>query len=46
MEGKGLVTSVEDRAAGTVDYIRTDLAIAPEPVLGILLGRTTIARAP
>jgi DNA-binding HxlR family transcriptional regulator len=44
MEGKGLVTSVEDRAAGTVDCIRTDLAIAPEPVLGILLGRTTIAR--
>lgn len=33
MEEKGLVTRVEDRAAGTVDYIRTDLAIALEPVL-------------
>ena len=33
MEEKGLVTRIEDRAAGTVDYIRTDLAIALEPVL-------------
>lgn len=33
MEEKGLVTRVEDRAAGTVDYIRTDLAVALEPVL-------------
>lgn len=33
MEVHGLVHRVEDRAAGTVDYIRTDLAIALEPVL-------------
>jgi DNA-binding HxlR family transcriptional regulator len=33
MEEKGLVTRIEDRAAGSVDYIRTDLAIALEPVL-------------
>lgn len=33
MEEKGLVNRVEDRAAGTVDYIRTDLALALEPVL-------------
>jgi DNA-binding HxlR family transcriptional regulator len=33
MEEKGLVLRVEDRAAGTVDYIRTDLAIALEPAL-------------
>lgn len=33
MEEKGLVTRIEDRAAGTVDYIRTDLAIALEPIL-------------
>lgn len=33
MEEKGLVSRIEDRAAGTVDYIRTDLAIALEPVL-------------
>jgi DNA-binding HxlR family transcriptional regulator len=36
MEGKGLVTRIEDRAAGTVDYIRTDLAIALEPALDTL----------
>lgn len=36
MEGKGLVTRIEDRAAGTVDYIRTDLAIALEPALDAL----------
>lgn len=33
MEEKGLVTRIEDRASGTVDYIRTDLAISLEPVL-------------
>lgn len=36
MEEKGLVERVVDRAAGTVDYIRTDLAIALEPVLDAL----------
>ena len=36
MEEKGLIERVEDRAAGTVDYIRTDLAIALEPALNAL----------
>lgn len=33
MEEHGLVRRVEDRAAGTVDYIRTDLAVALDPIL-------------
>lgn len=33
MEEYGLVNRIEDRAAGTVNYLRTDLAIALEPVL-------------
>ena len=36
MEEKGLVERVADRASGTVDYIRTDLAVALEPVLNAL----------
>lgn len=36
MEEKGLVTRVADRAAGTVDYIRTDLAVALEPMLNAM----------
>lgn len=36
MEQKGLVERVVDRATGTVDYIRTDIAVALEPALDAL----------
>jgi DNA-binding HxlR family transcriptional regulator len=36
MELAGLVERVEDRAAGTVDYLRTEKAIALEPALDAL----------
>ncbi len=36
MEELGLVERVADRGAGTVDYIRTDMAVAPEPALNAL----------
>lgn len=36
MEEQGLIQRVEDKARGTVDYIRTDLAISLEPVLDML----------
>lgn len=36
MEQKGLVERVADRATGTVDYIRTDVAVALEPALNAL----------
>lgn len=36
MEEQGLVQRIEDRARGTVDYVRTDLAIALEPALDML----------
>ncbi|MBF9031979.1 transcriptional regulator [Rhodobacterales bacterium HKCCE3408] len=36
LEALGLVERVEDRASGAVDYIRTEAAIALEPVLEML----------
>lgn len=36
MEEQGLIQRIEDKARGSVDYIRTDLAIALEPVLDML----------
>lgn len=36
MEAKGLVDRVADRASGTVDYIRTDIAVALEPALNAM----------
>ena len=36
LEDAGLVERVEDKAAGTVDYFRTDKAIALEPALNAL----------
>lgn len=36
MEEQGLILRVEDKAKNTVDYIRTDLAIALEPALDML----------
>ncbi|MCU9848929.1 helix-turn-helix transcriptional regulator [Defluviimonas sp. WL0024] len=36
LEAAGLVERIEDKAAGTVDYIRTDKAIALEPALNAL----------
>ena len=36
LQEKGLIERIEDRAAGTVDYLRTDMAIALEPALDAL----------
>lgn len=36
MEAKGLIERVEDRATGTVDYLRTKMAIELEPALDAL----------
>lgn len=36
MEAKGLIQRIEDRATGTVDYIRTEMAIGLEPALDAL----------
>ena len=36
MEANGLVERIEDTAKGTVDYIRTPLAVELEPVLDLL----------
>lgn len=36
MEASGLIERVEDKAAGTVDYLRTEKGIALEPVLNAL----------
>lgn len=36
MEEKGLIERVADRASGSIDYLRTDRAVALEPVLNAL----------
>jgi len=36
MEAKGLIERIENRASGTVDYLRTEMAIELEPALNAL----------
>ena len=44
LEDAGLVERVEDKATGTVDYFRTDRAIALEPALNALAAWAQLPR--